>query len=346
MKYSQFLLLACLSLFAGSTIFPSSAMSSSIINGAGASFPYPIYSKWFAEYNKLNPEVRINYQSIGSGGGIRQLLKGTVDFGASDAPMKEEELSKAKFKVIHVPTVLGAVTISYNVPGVTGLQFTGEVVADIFMGKITKWNDPAIQALNKGASLPDAAIVTVHRADRSGTTSVFTDYLAKVSPEWKEELGEGKAIKWPTGLGAKGNEGIAGMLKNTPNSIGYIELVYAQTNKIETAKIKNRAGEFVAASPESVSKAAAGVVAEMVKNDFKLSITDAKGAGAYPISTFTWLLVYESMPSATGASIQKFINWALSEDGQKIASHLNYAPLPGALRKPVLSRVNKIALTN
>lgn len=324
----------------------SPAQAGSMINGAGASFPFPVYSKWFSEYNKQNPDIRINYQSIGSGGGIRQLLKGTVDFGASDAPMKEKELAKAKHDVIHVPTVLGAVTVSFNVEGLNELKLTGPVIADIFMGNVKKWNDPKIAGLNPGANLPDAAIISVHRADRSGTTSVFTDYLSKVSPEWKDKLGKGKAIKWPGGLGAKGNEGVAGLIANTPNSIGYIELVYALTNNIRTAKVKNKAGEYVQPSADAVSKAAAGVVPAMVKNNFKLSITDAEGKGAYPISTFTWLLVYEKMPKATGAKIQKFINWALSDEGQKMAAQLKYAPLPASLRKPVLSKVNKIALTN
>lgn len=335
-----------ISLLALAIIIASPANAASMINGAGASFPFPVYSKWFAEYNKRNPEIRINYQSIGSGGGIRQLLKGTVDFGASDAPMKEKELAKAKHDVIHVPTVLGAVTVSYNVPGLTELKLTGPVIAEIFMGKITKWNDSKIADLNPGAKLPDAAIVSVHRADRSGTTSVFTDYLSKVSPDWKSSLGQGKAIKWPGGLGAKGNEGVAGLISNTPNSIGYIELVYALTNNIMTASVKNKEGEFVKPSAEAVSKAADGVVPQMVKNNFKLSITDADGKGAYPISTFTWLLVYEKMPKDTGAKIQNFINWALSDEGQKLAAQLKYAPLPASLRKPVLSKVNKIALTN
>ncbi len=332
--------------FAIALVLSNTAVGASMINGAGASFPFPIYSKWFSEYNKQNPEIRINYQSIGSGGGIRQLLKGTVDFGASDAPMKDQELAKAKHDVLHVPTVLGAVTISFNVPGVTKLKLTGPVIADIFMGNVKKWNDPKIVSLNSGAKLPDAAIVTVHRADRSGTTAVFTDYLAKVSAQWKENLGVGKAVRWPNGLGAKGNEGIAGMLKNTPNSIGYIELVYALTNKITTAAVQNKAGEFVEPSPEAVSKAAAGVVPEMVKSDFKLSITNAEGGGAYPISSFTWLLVYQEMKKDTGTKIKNFINWALSEEGQKMAAELKYAPLPKSLVKPVLSKVNGIALKN
>ncbi len=337
-QLTQLKIMALVILFAN----PASAVA--MINGAGASFPFPVYSKWFAEYNKQNPEVRINYQSIGSGGGIRQLLKGTVDFAASDAPMKKKELAKAKHDVIHVPTVLGAVTVSYNVAGLEALKLTGPVIADIFMGKVTKWNDPKVAELNKGAKLPNASIITVHRADRSGTTSVFTDFLTKISPEWKENLGKGKAIKWPGGLGAKGNEGVAGLISNTPNSIGYIELVYALTNNIKTAGVKNKEGEFVQPSAEAVSKAAAGVVQEMVKNNFKLSITDTAGKGAYPISTFTWLLVYEKMPKDTGAKIQKFINWALSDEGQKLATQLKYAPLPKSLRKPVLSKVNGIAL--
>ena len=338
MRLAAFLVLA--------SSFAAPAQAAVTINGAGASFPYPIYSKWFAEYNKRNPDVRINYQSIGSGGGIRQLIKRTVDFGASDAPMKSNEVKKAKTPVIHVPTVLGAVTIAYNIELDKPLRLDGPAIADIFLGKIKKWNHPKLKALNPGVDLPDKSIVVAHRSDGSGTTAVFTDFLAKVSPEWKKNVGVGKALKWPTGLGGKGNEGVAALVKQTPGAIGYIELVYALTNKLAVADVKNPSGNFVTPSPKTVSNAAAGVVQDMIKNDFKMSITNAKGKQAYPISTFTWILLYEEMPQQQGKNMKEFIKWALGEEGQRIAAELNYAPVPKELSQSVLQRVSKIELQN
>ncbi len=325
--------------------FSSSAMASTLINGAGATFPFPIYSKWFSEYAKAkNQSVQINYQSIGSGGGIRQLVEGTVDFGASDDPMKKEELDKAKHPVLHVPTVLGAVVVSYNLPLEKPLKLTGTLVADIFLGKIKNWNDKAIQDLNKGVKLPDQAIVVAHRADGSGTTAVFTDYLSKVSPEWKEKVGAGKAINWPAGLGAKGNEGVSGLIKQNLGTIGYVELVFAANNKLAYADMKNADAKFVSASVDSVSAAAASSVNEMIKNDFKLSITNAKGAKAYPISSFTWLLVYQEMPKDKGAPFLDFVRWSMGDAAQKMAKDLYYAPLPKTLASAVLKKLSSVNL--
>lgn len=320
------------------------AATPKLINGAGATFPFPVYSRWFKEYSKVHPDVQINYQSIGSGGGIKQLLEGTVDFGASDDPMKKEETAKAKHPVIHVPTVLGAVVVSYNLNLAKPLKLSGPVIADIYLGKIKKWNDPAIAKLNDGLALPDQPILVAHRSDGSGTSAVFTDFLSKVSPEWKEKVGSAKALSWPTGLGGKGNEGVAGLIKQNPGAIGYIELVYAVSNKLAYADVQNAAGEFVTPSTESVSAAAAASVKEMLKNDFKASITNAQGKKAYPISSFTWLLVYENMPKGTGLPIVEFIHWALSEQGQTIAKDLNYAPLPKELSQAVLRKVKTISL--
>jgi phosphate transport system substrate-binding protein len=305
------------------------------LNGAGATFPYPIYSKWFAEYNKLHPDLKFNYQSIGSGGGIKQITEKTVDFGASDAPMSDAELVKAP-GVIHVPTVLGADVIVYNgVPD--GLKLTGENVADIFLGKITRWNDPKLQAINK-IKLPDVAITVAHRSDGSGTTAVFTDYLAKVSPAWKTTVGQGKSVKWPVGLGGKGNEGVTGTVKSTPGSIGYVELAYAKQNKLPMAEIKNADGTFVAASIETISEAAAGVT---LPPDYRVSITDAKGKNAYPISSFTYILAYkEQSDPAKGKALVEFLWWAI-HDGQKLAGALDYAPLP----KPVVGKVEQTLRT-
>ncbi|MBU6376126.1 MAG: phosphate ABC transporter substrate-binding protein PstS, partial [Bdellovibrionales bacterium] len=254
------------------------------LQGAGATFPYPLYSKWFSDFQKKNPEAQINYQSIGSGGGINQLLKGTVDFGASDAPMSNEELAKASTPIVHIPTVLGAVVLSVNLPGVkAALKFTPEVIADIFMGKIQKWNDSKIAALNAGVTLPPVAIVPVYRADGSGTTSIFTDYLVKVSPEFKASVGSGKSVKWPAGLGGKGNEGVTGVIKQTPGAMGYIELIYAESNKLEVAQIRNSSGQYVTPSMESVTAAAQGAL-KSIPADYRVSITNASGKKAYPIS--------------------------------------------------------------
>jgi phosphate transport system substrate-binding protein len=301
-----------------------------LINGAGATFPFPLYSKWFAEYNKLHPDLRFNYQSIGSGGGVKQITEKTVDFGASDAPMSDAEMAKAP-GIVHIPTVLGAVAVVYN-GAPAGLKLTPEVLADIFLGKITRWNDPKLQSIAGQPKLPDAAITVAHRSDGSGTTAVFTDYLAKISPAWKTTVGTGKAVKWPVGLGGKGNEGVTGSVKSTPGSIGYVELAYANQNKLTMAAIKSADGEFVMPSIESTSAAAAGV--EMPA-DFRVSITNAKGKGAYPISSFTYILIYkEQTDAAKGKAIGNFLWWAI-HDGQKLAGPLDYAPLP----KPVVAKV-------
>src|SRR5712672_2155806 len=297
------------------------------INGAGATFPYPIYSKWFSEYNKLHPDVEINYQSIGSGGGIRQVLAGTVDFGATDGPMTDEQLSQAKVKILHIPTVLGAVVPAYNVPGVSGeLKFTAEALSGIFLGKITTWNDPAIAKANPGVSLPNQSIIVIHRSDGSGTTYIFTDYLSKVSSEWQNGPGKGTSVKWPVGLGGKGNEGVAGMIRQMQGGIGYIELIYAVQNKIDYGSVKNASGAFVKASLERVTAAAAS--AKSMPADFRVSITNAPGKDAYPISSFTWLLIPEkSKDPAKGKILADFLNWMVT-DGQKMTAALSYAPLP------------------
>ncbi|BDG09330.1 phosphate ABC transporter substrate-binding protein PstS [Anaeromyxobacter paludicola] len=294
-----------------------------LITGAGATFPFPLYSRWFSDYNKQHPDLRFNYQSIGSGGGIKQITEKTVDFGASDAPMTDEELAKAP-GIQHIPTVLGAVVVTYNAP-VKDLKLTGEVLSHVFLGKITKWNDPAIARENPGVSLPNQAIAVVHRSDGSGTTAIFTDYLAKVSPEWKAGPGAGKSVKWPTGLGAKGNEGVTGLVKQTPGAVGYVELAYANQNHLEMASLKNHDGAFVKPSIQSTSEAAAGV---KMPADYRVSITNATGKGAYPIASFTYLLVYRDQhDAAKGAALVNFLNWAVHE-GQAAAAPLDYAPLP------------------
>ncbi len=311
------------------------------MNGAGATFPYPIYSKWFSEYRKVDPSVEINYQSIGSGGGIRQLLEKTIDFGATDAPMSDEQLGKASVPVLHIPTVLGAVVVTYNLPEVkVAIKLDSETIADIFLGKITKWDDARIAKLNPGVKFPAMALMPVYRADGSGTTAVFTDYLAKVSAEFKSKVGNGTAVKWPVGLGGKGNEGVTGMIKQTPGTIGYTELTYAATNKMPTAEIKNKAGHFVAASPKSVTAAASGMVKNLPK-DFRVSITAADGKDAYPISSFTYLLVYSKMDATKGPKLVKFLNWAMAE-GQKMAEPMDYAPLPKSMIPAVKARIGEV----
>jgi len=297
------------------------------LNGAGATFPYPIYSKWFSEYHKLHPDIQINYQSIGSGGGIRQVIAGTVDFGASDGPMTDDQLKEANMKILHLPTVLGADVPAYNIPGVSAeLNFTPDVLAGIFLGKITKWNDKALSSVNLGVNLPDKDIVVVHRSDGSGTTYIWTDYLSKVSPDWESQVGKGTSVKWPIGLGGKGNEGVAGLVRQLPGSIGYIELIYAVQNNITYGLVKNSAGNFVKASLESVTAAAAA--APKMPPDFRVSITNAPGKDAYPISSFTWLLIPEqSKDPAKGKILADFLNWMVS-DGQKMTAALSYASLP------------------
>jgi phosphate transport system substrate-binding protein len=297
------------------------------LNGAGATFPYPLYSKWMAEYNRLHPDVRINYQSIGSGGGIRQIMSGTVDFGATDTPMTSDEASKAPRTLHHIPTTIGAVVVAYNLAGLTGLKLDTETLADIFLGKITKWNDPRLVALNAGTALPDQDIKVVYRSDGSGTTGVFTEYLAKVSPAWKSQVGEGKSVKWPVGLGAKGNEGVSGQVKTVPGAIGYTELAYAKQNAMSMASLKNKSGEFIAPAPEASTLAAKGVE---LPESLYVSFTDSPAAGAYPLAAYTYVLVYEDQKDPVkGGALAKFLMWALS-DGQKHATELHYAPLPEA----------------
>jgi phosphate transport system substrate-binding protein len=298
------------------------------INGAGATFPYPIYSKWFSEYNKLHPNVEVNYQSIGSGGGIRQLSAGTVFFGATDGPMTNDQIFAAGAKVVHLPTVLGGVVPIYEIPGVTAeLRFPGKVLADIFLGKITKWNDAAIRGANPGVNLPNLDITVVHRSDGSGTSYIWCDYLSKVSLDYKKTVGVATSVNWPAGVGAKGNEGVAGLVKQTPGAVGYVELIYALQNKIPFGAVQNANGEFVRASTETVSNAAAQAAKNMPK-DFRVSITNAPGANVYPVSSFTWLLFYEAPKDKTRAHIMSdLVRWALT-DGQKYAPELGYAPLP------------------
>ncbi len=315
------------------------------IQGAGATFPYPIYSKWFSEYGKLKPDVQINYQSIGSGGGIRQLTNQTVFFGATDGPMTDDQLQSAPGKILHIPTVLGAVVPIYNIPEVkTALKFNGPVLADMFLGKITKWNDPAIAKLNPGVNLPASDLTIVHRADGSGTSYIWVDYLAKVSPEWKKKVGVATSVNWPVGLGGKGNEGVSGLVKQTPGSIGYVELIYAAQNKIDFGSVQNMDGEFVTASIEATTAAAAAAAQNMPK-DFRVSITNPPGKGVYPIASFTWLLFYESPRDKAQAKMMvEFMRWALT-DGQKFATELGYAPLPDAVVKLATATVNTIKVS-
>jgi phosphate transport system substrate-binding protein len=317
------------------------ARAALLINGAGATFPYPIYSKWFDEFRKKYPTAEINYQSIGSGGGIRQVLEGTVDFGATDGPMTEEQLGQAKVPILHLPTVLGAVAATYNVPGVEKLRLTPEALAGIFLGKVQMWNDPPIAKENPGVNLPAAAIVPVHRSDGSGTSFVFTDYLSKVSPEWEKTVGRGTSVNWPVGIGGKGNEGVTGLVKQTPNSIGYVELVYALQNKLPYAEVRNRAGRYVSPTLESVTAAASAAAGKMPE-DFRVSITDPAAADAYPISSFTWLLIPSRIADKDkGEAIKRFLDWMLTE-GQTMAAPLNYAPLPPAvveMEKKALDRI-------
>jgi phosphate transport system substrate-binding protein len=309
------------------------SLAAQAINGAGATFPFPIYSKWFSEYGKGNPKVQINYQSIGSGGGIRQLSNQTVFFGATDGPMTPEQMQQAPGKVLHLPTVLGGVVPIYNLPGVKGeLKFTGPLLADIFLGKITKWNDPAIAKNNAGVMLPATDITVVHRSDGSGTTYIWVDYLSKVSPEWMKKAGVNTSVNWPTGLGGKGNEGVAGLVTQTPGSLGYVELIFALQNKIDFGSVQNMEGEFVRATIASVTAAAGAAVKNMPK-DFRVSITNAPGKGVYPVSSFTWLLLYENpKDKMQSKAMVDFMKWALT-DGQKFAPDLGYAPLPAEVVK-------------
>ena len=315
------------------------------INGAGATFPNPIYSKWFDEYNKQHPNVRINYQSVGSGAGIRQVQAQTVFFGASDGPMTPEQMQQSPGKILHFPTVLGAVVPVYNIPNVKAeLKFSGQVLADMFLGKITKWNDPQLTKLNPGVSLPATDITVVHRSDGSGTTYIWVDYLSKVSPEFMKRVGVNTSVNWPAGVGGKGNEGVSGLVTQTPGSLGYVELIYALQNKISYGTVQNMAGDFVKASVESVTLAAAAAAKQMPA-DFRVSITNAPGKGVYPISSFTWLLLYESPKDKNQAkAMVEFVKWALS-DGQKYCADLGYAPLPPDVVKLELAALAKIKIS-
>jgi len=317
------------------------AVGQTTLNGAGATFPYPMYSKWFSEYHKVHPEVEINYQSIGSGGGIRQVLAGTVDFGASDGPMSDEQLAQAKTKILHIPTVLGAVVPAYNIPGVTGeVKFTPQALADIFLGKVTSWNDKEITSANPGVNFPNQEIIVLHRSDGSGTTYIFTDYLSKVSSEWQNGPSKGTSVKWPKGLGGKGNEGVAGMVRQMQGSIGYIELIYAVQNKIPYGVVRNSSGNFVKASLDSVTAAAAS--APKMPADFRVSITNAPGKDAYPISSFTWLLIpSQSKDAAKGKIIADFLNWMV-DGGQKMTADLTYAPLPDSVVAKVKDAIKQV----
>jgi phosphate transport system substrate-binding protein len=317
------------------------ALAQTTLNAAGATFPYPMYSKWFSKYHDAHPDIQINYQSIGSGGGIRQVLAGTVDFGASDGPMSDEQLAQSKTKILHVPTVLGAVVPAYNVAGVSGdLKFTPEALAGIFLGKITSWNDKAIAGPNPGVKLPNDPIVVIHRSDGSGTTFIFTDYLSKVSSDWQSQVGKNTSVKWPVGLGGKGNEGVAGMVRQMQGSIGYIELIYAVQNKIPYGVVKNPSGEFVKASLDSVTAAAASV--KTMPADFRVSITNAPGKDSYPISSFTWLLIpAQSKDAAKGKIIADFLNWMV-DDGQKMTAELTYAPLPDSVAAKVKVEIKQV----
>ena len=322
-------------------VLAAPAFGQTTVNGAGATFPNPMYQKWFSEYHKAHPDIQFNYQSIGSGGGIRQVLAQTVDFGASDGPMTDEQLSQAKTKILHIPTVMGAVVPAYNVPGVSGeLKFTPEAISGIFLGKITSWNDPAIAKANPGVTLPNQSIIVIHRSDGSGTTYIFTDYLAKVSSEWQNGPGKGTSVKWPVGLGGKGNEGVAGMIRQMQGGIGYIELIYAVQNKIDYGSVKNVSGVFVKASLDSVTAAAAS--AKSMPADFRVSITNAPGKDAYPISSFTWLLIPEkSKEAAKGKILADFLTWMV-DDGQKMTADLTYAPLPGNVAEKVKGAIKLV----
>jgi len=317
----------------------ATASAQMMINGAGATFPYPIYSKWFDEYAKVDPSVRFNYQSIGSGGGQKQILAQTVDFGASDGPMSDDNLAKAPGKLLHIPTVAGADVVAYNLPGNPALKLDADTIAGIFLGKINKWNDPKITALNPDVNLPDGEIVVVHRSDGSGTTYIWTDYLSKISPEWKTKVGTNTSVNWPTGIGGKGNEGVAGQIKQTPGALGYVELIYATQNKMPYAEVKNAAGGFMKPTLESIT---AALATANIPDDFRFSMTNAPGKDAYPIAGATWLLVYQQQKDAAkGKKLVEFLKWSLT-DGEKMAKDLQYAPLPESVQQRVLTRIGEI----
>jgi phosphate transport system substrate-binding protein len=335
---STLLVLAALAM----TALAGQASAETLINGAGATFPYPLYSKWFSEYAKVDPSVKFNYQSIGSGGGIKQILAQTVDFGATDKFLTDEQLKSAPGKILHIPTVMGAVVVTYNIPGIgKGLKMTPDVLADIYLGKITKWNDPRIASVNKTIKLPANDIVVVHRSDGSGTSAIFTDYLSNVSAEWKNKVGMGASVNWPVGLGGKGNEGVAGQIKNVKNSIGYVELAYAHENKLPYASLKNASGSFVEPTIKSTSAAAAGA-AKSMPADFRVSLVNQPGKDTYPIVGFTWLLVYQQQKNAAnGKKLVEFLNWELKK-GQKMAADILYAPLPEKVVKMVEKTIKTI----
>jgi len=318
---------------------PSVASAQMLINGAGATFPYPIYSKWFDEYAKVDPSVRFNYQSIGSGGGQKQIMAQTVDFGASDGPMSDENLAKSPGKILHIPTIGGAVVITYNLPGSPRLKLEGALLAQIFSGKVTKWNDKQIVQLNPELKLPSTDMVVVHRSDGSGTSYIFSDYLSSVSAEWEKKVGRNTSVKWPVGLGAKGNEGVAGQVKQLPGTIGYVELAYAHQNKLPVADLKNSSGNFVRPSLESIGEALATA---KIPEDFRFSMVNPPGEKAYPIAGATWLLVYEHQKDPVkGKKLVEFLNWALTK-GEAMSAALDYAPLPEAVQRRVLERVKTI----
>jgi phosphate transport system substrate-binding protein len=328
-------LLGCGCWFAAQT----GAQAQLLINGAGATFPYPIYSKWFDEYAKVDPSVRFNYQSIGSGGGQKQITARTVDFGASDGPMSDENLAKAPGKLLHIPTVAGADVITYNLPGDPKLKLDSGTIVNIFLGNITKWNDPKIVALNPGVDLPDLPVIVVHRSDGSGTTYIFVDYLSSISPVWADSVGKGTSVKWPVGIGGKGNEGVAGQVKQLSGAVGYVELIYAKQNKMPYADVKNAAGNFITPTIESVT---AALATAKIPDDFRFSMVNAPGDQAYPISGATWLLVYEQQKNADkGKKLVEFLNWALIK-GEALAPSLDYAPLPDTVQQRVLERIKTI----
>jgi phosphate transport system substrate-binding protein len=315
------------------------ASAQMLINGAGATFPYPIYSKWFDEYVKVDSSVRFNYQSIGSGGGQKQILAETVDFGASDGPMSDANLAKAPRRLLHIPTVAGADVLTYNLPGNPQLKVDGPTIVDIFMGKITRWNDPRLAQQNPGVKLPNDDIIVVHRSDGSGTTFIWVDYLSSVSKEWESKVGRGTSVNWPAGLGGKGNEGVAGQVKQLPGAVGYVELAYAVQNKLPYAHVKNSAGNYVAPTLDSITEALATA---KIPEDFRFSMVNPPGDKAYPIAGCTWLLVYqEQKDAAKGKKLVEFLNWAI-EKGESMAESLNYAPLPASVRQRVLERIKTI----
>ena len=315
-------------------------MAQTTLNGAGATFPYPIYSKWFSEYHNSHSDVQVNYQSIGSGGGIRQVQAGTVDFGATDGPMSDEQIASSKVKVLHVPTVLGAVVPAYNIPGVSGeVKFTPEILAGIFMGKIANWNDGALAKANPDIKFPNQNITVVHRSDGSGTSYIFTDYLSKINADWQGTTGKGTSVKWPVGVGGKGNEGVAGMIRSLPGSIGYIELIYALQNKINYGSVKNSSGAFIKASLESTTAAAAGV---KMPADFRVSITNPPGKTAYPIASFTWLLIPTNpTDKKKGEMLKQLVHWCL-KDGESMTSSLSYSPLPKEVADQALKTLDQV----